>query len=186
MKSLDASQDPTESLAPAADFWSFIDLAIHRLGEEFEEVDIESTRVLLTLNRASDLVTYDLESSIHRPSGWSWSGFRLMFVIWLAGPMEASRAARLSNMSRAAVSNLTTTLGNKGLLRRKADPDDGRAITLFLSVRGREEVRAIFSRQNLRESEWVTALTEVERDLLVALLEKLITHRQSISGRIRE
>src|SRR3546814_9763194 len=48
--------------------------------------------------------------SIHRPRGWSWSSFRLLFVTWLAGPIEPKAAAKLTGMSRAAVSNLSKSL----------------------------------------------------------------------------
>lgn len=81
-------------------FWSFIELANKRLATEHGFRDQLATEVLLTLNRASNVVTYDLESSIHRPRGWSWSSFRLLFVTWLAGPIEPKAAAELTGMSR--------------------------------------------------------------------------------------
>ena len=79
-------------------FWSFIELANKRLATEHGFRDQLATEVLLTLNRASNVVTYDLESSIHRPRGWSWSSFRLLFVTWLAGPIEPKAAAELTGM----------------------------------------------------------------------------------------
>ena len=100
------------------DYWSFVELAKERLDHEFDDNDARATRVILTLNRAASLVTYDLESSIHRPRGGSWSAFRMMFVLWLAGPMEPNVVANLAGMSRAAVSNLAKTLVARGLLRR--------------------------------------------------------------------
>jgi DNA-binding MarR family transcriptional regulator len=175
-----------EDASSAPDFWSFVALAQKRLPELDPQSDIDATRTLLTLNRASDLITYDLESSIHRPQGSSWSGFRLLYVIWLAGPMEASKAARLTNMSRAAVSNLITTLVNRGMLVRTADPDDRRAITLSLSDEGLATTERIYRKQNERESEWASALTPAERDVLVHLLEKMLGHRAEIDGRMRE
>lgn len=71
------------------DYWSFVELAQERLNSKFGgEHHRSATEVLLTLNRASDIVTYDLEAAVHRPRGRSWSAYRLMFVIWLAGPIE--------------------------------------------------------------------------------------------------
>src|SRR5918998_1701199 len=90
-------------------FWSFIELANARLAAQGFAHPM-ATEVLLTLNRASSVVTYDLESAVHRPKGWSWAQFRLMYVTWLAGPVESKLAAELSGMSRAAVSNLTKPL----------------------------------------------------------------------------
>ena len=58
--------------------------------------------------------------SIHRPAGGTWSSFRLLLALWVAGPLNPHEAARLTGMSRAAVSNLTGTLVGKDLLRREA------------------------------------------------------------------
>src|SRR5690348_2768644 len=62
--------------APGLDFWSFVASATRTLADEHGFGQQRATEVLLTLNRASDLVTYDLEASVHRPRGRSWSAFR--------------------------------------------------------------------------------------------------------------
>ena len=73
------------------DFWTFIELAKIRLGSEFGSGGLSATEVLLTLNRASMAITYDLESAVHGPRGLSWASFRLLFVTWLAGPLEPKK-----------------------------------------------------------------------------------------------
>jgi MarR family transcriptional repressor of emrRAB len=167
------------------DYWSFVELAKERLDHEFDDNDARATRVILTLNRAASLVTYDLESSIHRPRGGSWSAFRMMFVIWLAGPMEPNVVANLAGMSRAAVSNLAKTLVARGLLRKDAAAVDGRAVTLTLTDAGLAEIRDIFREQNRRETSWASVLTDIEQDLLVMLLEKLMSQRDQVGARAR-
>jgi MarR family transcriptional regulator, negative regulator of the multidrug operon emrRAB len=168
------------------DYWSFVELAKKRIDEEFDDNDARATRVILTLNRAASLVIYDLESSIHRPRGWSWSAFRLMFVLWLAGPMESNTAANLGGMSRAAVSNLSNTLVASGMLRKDAAVQDRRAVTLCLTDKGLQEIRDTFRDHNRRESRWASVLTEIEQDLLVMLLEKLMAHREEVGARARK
>ena len=167
------------------DYWSFVELARERLNEEFPDNDATATKVILTLNRAASLVTYDLESSIHRPRGWSWSAFRMMFVLWLAGPMEPNVAANLTGMSRAAVSNLSNTLIAKELLRKDASAGDKRAVTLSLTPKGLQEIRDAFTEHNRRESRWAAVLTEVEQELLVMLLEKLMSKRGEVGAKSR-
>ncbi|WP_236795137.1 MarR family winged helix-turn-helix transcriptional regulator [Amycolatopsis sp. GM8] len=164
--------------ADELDFWSFIELAGRRLSGEFGFSHQLATRVLLTLNRASNVVTYDLEATVHRPRGRSWSGFRLLFVTWLAGPLEARKAAQLSGMSRAAVSNLSKTLVADGLLARTPGEHDGRSVLLSLTERGQREMVEVFREQNEREHEWASVLTEAEQRILVLLLDKLITHQR--------
>lgn len=165
-------------------FWSFIELANARLAAQGFAHPM-ATEVLLTLNRASSVVTYDLESSIHRPKGWSWAQFRLMYVTWLAGPVESKLAAELSGMSRAAVSNLTKPLVTDGYLDRTPDPADGRSVRLSLTERGTARMVETFGEQNEREHAWVSVLTEAEQRILILLLNKLITDRHQFDVRAR-
>lgn len=166
-------------------FWTFVDLAGRRLSEEFGFPDRLATRLLLTLNRASAIVTYDLESTVHRPRGHSWSGFRLLFVTWLAGPLEPGRAATLAGMSRAAVSNLTKTLVADGMMTRTPGRRDGRSAILALTERGRESMLEIFAGQHERERQWAGTLTETEQRMLIMLLDKLIEGRNGFDVRER-
>ncbi|TDB83775.1 MarR family transcriptional regulator [Actinomadura sp. KC216] len=178
--------------APAAngtgeqlDFWSFVDLAGHRLADEFGFPHRLATRLLLTLNRASAIVTYDLESTVHRPRGHSWAAFRLLFVTWLAGPLEPGRAATLAGMSRAAVSNLAKTLVADGMLARTPGARDGRSVILSLTDDGRRAMLDIFAAQNERERQWADVLTETEQRMLIMLLDKLIAGREQFDARER-
>lgn len=177
--------EPAEGAPGPLDFWSFIDLANRRLSTEYGSSHQLATQVLLTLNRAANVVTYDLESSVHRPRGLSWSAFRLLFVTWLAGPIEPKSAARLTGMSRAAVSNLAKTLVASGLLERARDEHDGRSVQLSLSEQGRAEMAETYREHNEREYAWASVLTEAEQHILVMLLDKLITNRSQFDVRGR-
>jgi MarR family transcriptional regulator, negative regulator of the multidrug operon emrRAB len=168
------------------DYWSFVELARKRIVEELDDTNTEATSLIITLNRAANLVIYDLESSVHRPRGLSWSAFRLLFVVWLAGPLESGRAAKLAGMSRAAVSNLTNTLIAKGMLRKYSSGGDGRTIMLELTDEGSEYTRTAYRDQNTQEARWASALTEVEAQVLIMLLEKLMSHRKEVDARIRD
>lgn len=161
--------------ADGLDYWSFIDLAVARTVRALPDVDPLPMRLVLSLYRASNALVYDLESAVHRPQGWSWAGFRLLFVLWLAGPAEAKRAAQLSGMSRAAVSALVNTLERDGLVaRRKAGPDR-RSVELSLTHRGTEVVMRAFVAHHERERTWASALSDEEVTQLTALLEKLMS-----------
>lgn len=169
----------------ALDFWSFVEVARERLADDPAAADLGATELLLTLNRASSLITYDLESGIHRPEGRSWAAFRIMYVLWLAGKMEPHRLAEVAGMSRAAVSNLSKSLCEQGILVREPHPADRRAVLLSLSEKGEGAARAAYRAQNVRETAWVSALTDEERGTLVALLGKLVDGRGDISPQTR-
>nr|WP_271214331.1 MarR family transcriptional regulator [Rhodococcus wratislaviensis] len=155
------------------DFLSFVDFAVGKTVDELPEVDPISMRLVLALHRVTSALVYDLESTVHRPSGWSWPGFRVLFVLWLAGPCEAKRVASLSGMSRSAVSALVNTLERDGLVTRRPSAGDRRAVDLELTDAGHDAIVSTYSAHNKREQTWTDALTASERLDLIRLLEKL-------------
>lgn len=167
------------------DFWSFIDHAVTHTGRKVPGVDPLAMRLVLTLHRAANMLVYDLESTVHRPRGWSWPGFRVLFAIWLTGPVEAKQVAELSGMSRAAVSALVATLERDGLVTKDRAPHDGRALQLGLTEQGREAITSAFRAHNTREREWAGSLSEDEQTTLIALLEKLSAHSVHFDARHR-
>jgi DNA-binding MarR family transcriptional regulator len=167
------------------DFWSFVDMAVGRTTGRLPDVDPRAMRLVLTLYRASNAMVYDLESAVHRPHGWSWAGFRVLFVLWLVGPQSAMRVAQLSGMSRAAVSALVNTLERDGLVSRRQAGHDRRAVELALTDSGARVFAAAFADHHDRERTWAGALTAAEADQLTALLEKLMTGPAATSANRR-
>ncbi len=157
------------------DFWSFVDAAVEHAHKRLPEIDPEAMRLILTLYRVANMLVYDMESVVHRPRGWSYPGFRLLFTLWVAGPMESKRAAELSGMSRQAVSALVNTLDRDGLVSRTPDESDRRAVRLSLTEHGERELTEAFGVHNDRETLWAETLSSEERATLVRLLGKLGT-----------
>ncbi|GAA2774930.1 MarR family transcriptional regulator [Saccharopolyspora taberi] len=167
------------------DYLSFVDYAVDRSTRELPEVDPVAMRLVLTLHRVTSALVYDLESSVHRPRGWSWPGFRVLFVLWLAGPMEGKRIAELAGMSRAAVSALVKTLERDGMVTRRQDEQDRRVFSFELTGTGREAILGAYAAHNEREQAWVSALSRPERTILIGLLEKLAAGSASAEAKRR-
>ncbi|MCB5909514.1 MarR family winged helix-turn-helix transcriptional regulator [Streptomyces pinistramenti] len=166
-------------------FWSFIDHAVSRATRELPGVDPLAMRLVLTLHRAANMLVYDLESTVHRPRGWSWPGFRVLFAVWLAGPVEAKKVAELSGMSRAAVSALVGTLERDGLVTKERAPHDGRAVHLGLTAAGMQAITSAFRSHNEREREWAGSLSADEQETLISLLGKLTAHSTHFEAKHR-
>ncbi|NIH88485.1 MarR family winged helix-turn-helix transcriptional regulator [Amycolatopsis granulosa] len=167
------------------DYLTFVDYAIAKTTAELPAVDATAMRLGLTLHRLTSALVYDWESTVHRPRGWSWGGFRVLFVLWLAGPMEAKRVAQLSGMSRAAVSALVNTLERDGLVSRRQAEHDRRAVLLDLTEAGHEAITSAYEAHNQREQAWANALTKPEQTILIGLLEKLTTSSAALDAKRR-
>jgi DNA-binding MarR family transcriptional regulator len=163
----------------AADFLSFAETAVDVTAERLPGTDRQAMTLVLLLHRVANTVVYDLESTVHRPAGWSWSAFRLLFTVWVAGPQEAGRAAGLTGMSRAAVSSLAKTLDAAGLVGRAPDKRDRRSVVLSLTKPGKKRLEAAFREHNRRESRWAGLLTPEELAVVNTLLARLARTAQT-------
>lgn len=158
---------------------AFVEHAIAETARRVPDLDRDAMDLVLHLHRVTNAVVYDLESTVHRPAGWSWSAFRAVFTLWIAGPLEPSRLADLSGMSRQAVSALVKTLEADGLVERRAVAGDRRSVLLSLTERGERRIDRVFHDHNQREAAWAGALDPDERATLTRLLRKLATTAQA-------
>ncbi len=152
---------------------AFVERAVDDTTERLPTVDRDAMRLVLLLHRVTNAIVYDLESTVHRPSGWSWSAFRAVFTLWVNGPMEPSRLAEQSGMSRQAVSALLKTLAAEGLVERRADDRDARSVVVSLTQTGADRLERTYLDHNGREAEWAGSLEPEERRQLIGLLAKL-------------
>ncbi len=135
---------------------------------------LESFAAMFNLVRTANRMVNDLETRIHREAGWSWAGFRVMFTIWVSGPLEPRRIAYLAGISRAAVSSVLNTLERDGLVERARDQADRRLVTVRLTPEGLRRLQAAYRRQNRREQELLAPLGPAELATFTKLLRRLL------------
>lgn len=162
-----------EAPALGADYVRFARVAVAAAEERLPDLDPVAMQAVLLLHRVSNAVVGDLEAVVHRPAGWSFPGFRLLFALWVSGPLGVSRLAELSGVSRAAISTLSQRMERDGLVRREPSTTDARGVTLSLTDSGRDRLSRTFAEHNRRERHWVQRLEPAERTELIRLLDKL-------------
>ena len=164
---------------------AFVEHAVDHTAARLPQIDRQAMELVLHLHRVTNAVVYDLESTVHRPAGWSWSAFRAVFTLWVSGPLEPSRLAERSGMSRQAVSALAKTLEADGMIERRTADRDARSIVLSLTDEGADRLERVFLEHNRREAEWAGVLEPDERAELTRLLTKLAdtTHDSWVNHR---
>lgn len=146
-------------------------------GERFApEIDRDAMAVAFNLIRATNRVVNDFETNVHRPAGLTWASWRIVFALWVAGPLQPRELARLSGVSRASISSALNTLERDGYVVRRRIRTDRRVVMVELTAHGSEVTGDLFRRQNAREREWASALSEREQATFVRLLHKLLAH----------
>ncbi|AOJ75535.1 MarR family winged helix-turn-helix transcriptional regulator [Burkholderia ubonensis] len=99
-------------------------------------------------NQAAGRVTHSLLrlSTAMRSQAWDWAegagltptqGEILVLLLQRKGPMRLGEIARETQLTAATTSDAVSTLETKGLVEKRRALDDGRALAVRLSARGR-------------------------------------------------
>jgi DNA-binding MarR family transcriptional regulator len=154
--------------------------ALTRVREVYPGADEMVARFGIGLARVSARLTADYESTVHRPLGLTWPGFRLLFCLWSAGPLQTRELARLLATTAPTVSSVLNTLERKLLVSRERLAHDQRLVQVTLTDAGAAVVAEAFRRQHQREREWLESVSEVELRALVHGLELLATRHRPV------
>ena len=104
-----------------------------------------------------------------------WVAIRRLFG---EGGVAPSLLADRIGMTRGAITKLADRLVDKGLVVRRADPQDGRAQTLALAARGRALVPELAALADDNDAEFFRPLTAQERRVLRRLLKRLVEQNE--------
>lgn len=149
----------------------FEDAAARRVADL--GLDAVTFRAMFGIFRLGGRMFTDLETEIHRPAGWSLAGFRVMFILWVLGPVESHEIARLAGLSRAAISSAVNTLERDGLVDRRRESADRRVVTVYLTDDGAARLEAAYGEQNQRERVLFGDLTDDELRTLTDLMRRI-------------
>lgn len=154
------------------DYWDFIDYALGSESTARLGIDGDAARLFMTLNRATRLLFYDLQSTV-RGTEVSEAGFSLLFVLFQTGKISMSKLTQLIHMSKASVSAAVRTLTAQGLVGRERSENDARSLNLEITPAGRRVVESIYPHYNEREQAWANLLSEHDRAELLRILTVL-------------
>ena len=165
--------EPTALAATEVSGENFGQRALELTRARLGEFDEDAALVAMMLTRTS-VAHLQVSERLHRSREWSWSGFRIMWMIWLFEAIEARDLARLAGVSRQATSSVLATLEGKGLVHReRTSPTDRRLVTVSLTPEGLDEVKRAFVEQNVLDSQWFSVLDADEQRQFVRLLAKV-------------
>jgi DNA-binding MarR family transcriptional regulator len=138
------------------------------------ELDVSAMFVVQDVFRAAATLRTRLEAGALQAEGLTWSGFTMLFCLWIWGPHETRDLATRMGVSRPTVSGVTATLERRGLVERHGHAEDGRRRTVSLTGIGERTFEDLFPRFNAEESLACAGLGAAERAQLAALLRTLV------------
>jgi DNA-binding MarR family transcriptional regulator len=96
-----------------------------------------STETLSDLLAADLSAVFGLFRSLSAPSGMSMTAAATLATIERNGPSRLTLLAAREGVTQPAMTQLISRLEDSGLVRRGADPDDGRVVLVALTEEGR-------------------------------------------------
>lgn len=172
-----AHSDGHDIPAKFLDYWGFVEVARANLLGRYRETYVSSNIIALSLNRTSGMLTSLSESMILRSYKLTWSGFRILFVLWNLEKVDQSNLTVLIGASKATVSNLVHTLERQDLVERQRSLTDKRTYTINLTPKGHAVVERVNEEQNELFLQWTSVLSQEEKETLQIIIDKLMDRR---------
>jgi MarR family transcriptional regulator, organic hydroperoxide resistance regulator len=153
------------------------------LGEARKQIQVrleglglhhESTLLISDITRVANGIRLSLTNAVLREHDLSWTGFAILWLLWLHGPLETRHAAQAAAISKATLTGVVNTLEQRGYLERIPRSDDRRLVELHLTASGHQFMESVYPSYNQAEKATLEALNDRERAALRNGLEKLV------------
>jgi len=137
-------------------------------------IDPHALAAVSNVFRVANAVRLHMERHVLGADGISWTGFVVLWVLWVWGQQEARHLAAECGVSKATLTGVVGTLEGRGLVIRRRHPEDGRLVIVKLTPTGRRMIRRLFPRFNEQEALVVARLGTDEQDQLAHLLREVL------------
>ncbi|MFF7415542.1 MarR family winged helix-turn-helix transcriptional regulator [Streptomyces lydicus] len=140
----------------------------------------EQMAAVANIHRAAAAVRQHLENSVLRPHELTWTGFVVLWVLWIWDDTETWSVAEEAGISKGTLTGVARTLESRGLVGRAPHPEDGRRVLLSLTPEGEKLMENLFPAFNTEEAFVASRLSPEEclqlADGLRAVVAQLEEH----------
>ena len=137
-------------------------------------LDMPAMAAVQNIYRAAGAIRNHLERSVLTQHGLTWTGWVVLWVVWIWEEIEARHVAAEAGISKGTLTGVLTTLEGRGLLVRRTHPDDARRVLVALTERGHQLMGELFPEFNAQEAVVTSPLEAQERVLLAQMLASIV------------
>lgn len=138
-------------------------------------VDFPAAHAISSLYRAANAARSHLTNTVLRPHDLTWTGFLVMWLLWLWESMETRHVAESVGISKATLTGVTKTLMTRGLIDRVPSSVDRRLVELRLSDKGEQLMAELYPEFNAAEARLVAGIPPSDVDVLTGSLRHIVT-----------
>ena len=137
-------------------------------------IDVDAFAAVSNIFRVANAVRNHTERNLLSEFNLSFSGFTVLWVLWVWGPKESRALAEESGISKSTLTGVVKTLERLGFAARKPHATDGRRVFVQATRKGISTMRRIFPRFNDVEAMVTRDLSSTEKDSLARLLRIML------------
>jgi MarR family transcriptional regulator, organic hydroperoxide resistance regulator len=137
-------------------------------------LDMPAMAAVSNVYRAAGAIRNHFEHTVLAPYNLTWTGWVVLWVVWIWQEIETRHVAAEAGISKGTLTGVAGTLEKRGLLDRRAHPDDARRVLLRLTPAGLQLMAELFPLFNKQESLVVESLRADEIQVLAAALRKIV------------
>jgi MarR family transcriptional regulator, organic hydroperoxide resistance regulator len=138
------------------------------------DVDNSAMWAVSNIYRATTAIRNHLEQTVLRDTGLTWTGFVVMWVVWIWGDIETAHAAKEAGISKGTLTGVVKTLESYRYVQRTRHETDGRRVILTMSRSGRKLMEGLFPAFNKQEAYVVRGLSGKQRADLANSLRTIV------------
>jgi MarR family transcriptional regulator, organic hydroperoxide resistance regulator len=137
-------------------------------------LDFESGLAVSSIYRTANAVRAYAWNEVLRPYDLTWTGFVVLWVVWIFDGMETRRAAEAAAISKATLTGVVKTLEARGWMRKVGRADDRRLVEIHLTDQGRELMQELYPRFNAIEAKVVGRLSRGDIGAMTSSLREIV------------
>lgn len=137
-------------------------------------VDFPAAHAISSLYRAANAARAHLANTVLRPHDLTWTGFLVMWLLWLWSSMETRHVAESVGISKATLTGVTKTLMSRGLVERVPSEVDRRLVELRLSDKGERLMAELYPEFNAAEAQLVAGIPAERVEVLTESLRHVV------------
>jgi DNA-binding MarR family transcriptional regulator len=138
-------------------------------------LDFPAAHALSSLYRAANAVRNHITNLVLREHDLTWTGFVVLWVVWIWDGLETRHAAESAAISKATLTGVVRTLEARGWITRSTDAQDRRLVHLQLTEAGIELMETLYPQFNAAESEILSGMSARNVNDLTRNLRSIVT-----------
>ncbi len=143
------------------------------------DIDVGALSAISNVFRVANAFRNLAERRVLSRHGLSFSGFTVLWVLWVWGPREPGELAEEAGITKGTLTGVLKTLEGHGLTERRPHRTDGRRVVIRLTARGKATIHRLFPQFNALETAVTGELSEAETAALARALRTVLLATQA-------